>query len=52
MINDTTWIANIQGLSPGTRYNVSIKTVILDEFGRAVSVPSIIDILTASGKLA
>ena len=51
MINDTTWIASVQGLSPGTRYAVSIKAVILDEFGRAVSAPSTIEILTASSKL-
>ena len=50
VINDTTWIANITGLSPGTRYIVSIKAVVLDELGRAVSAPSTIEIFTASSK--
>jgi len=48
--DDSIWTLTVEGLSPGRRYNVSIKAVHSDEFGRTISEPSILIILTASSK--
>jgi len=44
------WIAAFNGLSPGTRYNVTVVAMYEEGLSQSVSAPSRIEVLTASSE--
>lgn len=51
MFTNGTWIATVIDLSPGTRYNVTVRSVFTDETRQYASMPSsIVVVVTASSK--